>query len=150
MIGKVARVNLTTRSRPTRSVRTWPAVAALCGWTAFLWITRIKNALGDADMSTGGKVIAVVTSFAFLGAAAALAYLHLRNRAEARRAAAAFALVSILYWLVRATTIVVRDHSIGFTVVHTVLALITVGLGVWVLRSASGRSGDSRPARTPA
>ena len=31
-----------------------------------------------------------------------------------------------------------------------VLALITVGLGVWVLRSASGRSATSRPARTPA
>jgi hypothetical protein len=149
IIGRVAAVNLTTRSRSTRSVRTWPAVAALCGWTAFLWITRIKNALGDADMSTGGKAIALVTSLAFLGAAVALAFVHLRNRPEARRAAAAFALVSIVYWLIRAATIVARDHPVGFTVVHTVLALITVGLGVWVLRSASARSGDRRPARTP-
>jgi hypothetical protein len=130
-------------------VRAWPAVAALCGWTAFLWITRIKNALGDDKMSTSGKVIALVTSLAFLGAAGALAFVHLRSRPGARRAAAAFALVSIVYWFVRAATIIVRHHPIGFKLVHTVLALITVGLGVWVLRSTSGRARAGRPARTP-
>lgn len=140
IVGRVAAVNLTTRSRSTRSVRTWPAVAALCGWTVFLWITRIKNALGDDDMSAGGKTIAVITSLAFVGAAGALAFAHVRSLPGARRGAAAFALVSIVYWLIRATTIVVRDHPAGFTVVHTVLALVTVGLGVWVLRAASART----------
>lgn len=139
-------MNLTTRSRSTRSVRTWPAVAALCGWTTFVWIARIKNAVGDDGMSAGGKVIAVITALAFLGAAGALAYVHVRSHPGARRAAAAFALVSIVYWLIRAATIVVRDHPIGFIVVHTLLALITVGLGVWVLRSVSTRS---VPGRTP-
>jgi len=146
IIGRVAEVNLTTRSRSTCSVRTWPAVAALCGWTAFLWIIRIKNAVGDDRASASGKVIAVITALAFLGAAGALASAHVRSHAGRRRAAAVFALISIVYWLIRAATIVVRDHPIGFTVVHAVLALITVGLGVWVLRSVSTRS---VPRRTP-
>ena len=44
-------------------------MVALGAWTAFLWVTRIKNAVGDSEMSNVGQVIAVATSVAFLVAA---------------------------------------------------------------------------------
>jgi hypothetical protein len=140
MLGKVSRVNAVVSSRTSRSVRTWPAVAVLSAWTAFLWITRIKNTLGNDDTTRGGKVIALVTSMLFLAAAVVVVLAHLRGLAVARRAAAAFAAVSIVYWLIRVATILGRDHPVGFKVVHAVLGLITVGLGLLVLRAATGRS----------
>ena len=131
-------------------MRTWPAVAALGGWTVFLWVTRVKNALADDAMSNGGKAVALVTSGLFLGGAVGVVVAHARGARHAPRAAAVFAVVSIGYWLVRAATILGRDRSVGFKTVHTVLALVTVGLGGWVLRSVLGRSSERGLARTPA
>lgn len=123
-------------------------MVALGAWTAFLWITRIKNAVGDAEMSTGGQVIAVVTSVVFLAAAVAITARVWRRAPDAGRFAAVFAVVSIGYWVVRAITIVVRDHPLGFTVVHVALALVTVGLAGLVLRVVLGRGAGSSPAPT--
>ena len=116
----------------------------------FLWSTRIKNALGDDTMSTGGTAIAVVTSVVFIAAAVGLVFAHWRGLPRAGRAAAGFAVVSIGYWLIRLGVIVARDHSVGFTLVHAALALITIGLATWVLRSATGSARRPDLARTPA
>lgn len=124
-------------------------VAALGVWTAFLWVTRIKNAVGDDTISSGGRAIAIVTSLVFLLAAAVVVVRTWRAAAGWGRLASAFAVVSIGYWVVRAVTIVVRDHPLGFTVVHVALALVTVGLSLLVLRATqrpgSRRAGSSQP-----
>ena len=101
-------------------------------------------------MSRGGRTVAVVTSVGFVAVAVAAMVLHVRRSRRATSAAAAFATVSIVYWLVRAATILARDRSVGFKVVHTVLALITVGLAAWVLRAVAGRSSPRNLTRTPA
>lgn len=120
------------------------------GWTIFLWATRIKNALADDTMSHGGKTVAVVTSVGFVAVAVAVMVVHVRRSRRATSAATAFAMVSIAYWLVRAATILARDRPVGFKAVHTVLALITVGLATWVLRAMAGRSSRRNLTRTPA
>jgi hypothetical protein len=125
-------------------------VTALGAWTVFLWVTRIKNAIGDDDITRGGRAVALVTSAVFLLAAVAVVAADWRGAPGAVRLAGAFAAVSIVYWVVRAVTIVVRDHPLGFTVVHTALALVTIGLSVLVLRAGraarSAPAGSSRPA----
>ena len=123
-------------------------MVALGAWTAFLWVTRIKNAVGDSEMSTGGQVIAVATSVAFLVAAGVVTAQVWRRAPRAGRLAVTFAAVSIGYWVIRALTIVVRDHPLGFTVVHVALALVTVGLAALVLRAVLGRGAGSSPAPT--
>lgn len=54
-----------------------------------------------------------------------------------------------LYWAVRATAIALRDHSVGFVVVHTVLAIVSIGLAAWVVldrrRDRGVGDGSGRP-----
>ncbi len=121
-----------------RLARLWYPVAALSGWTAFVWLIRIKNALGDDDMSSGGRVIALVTSFAFIAGAGAVVWAQRTGQSWARRAAAGFAVVTSVYWVIRMVTIVARGHSLGFTLVHGVLAAISIGLAALVVRAAGG------------
>lgn len=125
-------------------------MTALGAWTVFLWVTRIKNAVGDDDISRGGRAVAIVTSVVFLLAAVGVVAAAWRRAPGAVRLALGFAAVSVVYWIVRAVTIVARDHPLGFTVVHVALALVTIGLSALVWRAGraagSARSGSSRPA----
>jgi hypothetical protein len=125
-------------------------VLALGVWTAFVWLTRIRNALGDDGMTSRARTIALLTAVAFLAGAAALVWAHRVGRPWVRRATAAFGVVTILYWLIRMATILVRDHSAGFKVVHAVLAVVFVGLAGWAVRAAGGGAGRPGPGRTPA
>ena len=45
------------------------------------------------------------------------------------------AAVGIAVWSYRAVVILGRDYSVGFLIVHTVLALVTIVLGLVVIRS---------------
>jgi hypothetical protein len=42
--------------------------------------------------------------------------------------------LSVGYWLVRGTGILVADHDVGFKVVHTVLMVISIVLAMWAWR----------------
>jgi hypothetical protein len=121
-------------------------VLALGAWTAFVWLVRIKNALGDADMTGGGRAVALVTSVAFLAGAGAVVWAHHTVQPWARRAAAGFAVATAVYWAIRMLTIVVRGHSAGFVIVHLALAAVFVGLASWVVRAAGG-GGRTEPVR---
>jgi hypothetical protein len=90
----------------------------LAGWTAFVWLTRIKNADGDL----GATLVAV----AFVALALAVVVRH--------RAAIALAALTIVVWSVRTPMILLHDHDGAFKGVHTALALVSIGLSAWVLR----------------
>jgi len=135
-------------SPPT--ARTWRPVLALGAWSVFVWATRIKNALGDDDMSAGGRAFALVTALVFLAGAVGLVWAHRTARPWARRATAAFGVVTIAYWLIRMSLILLRDHSTGFKVVHAVLAAVFVGLAGWAVRAAGGGAGRAGMGRPPA
>lgn len=59
------------------------------------------------------------------------------------------AAVTALYWLIRGIEIFFDDHSPAFIAIHTVLATISIGLGVWTIMTIRG-IGDARWGLTSA
>jgi hypothetical protein len=147
-VGKVTGVSASPASSSPRTARTWYPVLALAGWTGFVWLVRVKNALGDDSMTGGGRAVALLTAFVFLAFAGAVVWAHHTVRPWARRAAAGFGVLSVVYWVIRMLTILGRDHSAGFVVVHAVLAAVFIALAAWVVRAAGGAPGRPRARRT--
>ena len=105
----------------------WPLLAFV-GWTLFVWGVRIRNA--------DGSVGAVLLSLTFIVPAVAAL---VRPDVVLRPLVAWTAVV----WLLRVADIVLwSDRSVGFTVVHVALGVVSVALGAAALR---GRA--ARPAR---
>jgi hypothetical protein len=98
---------------------------ALIGWTIFLWVSRLRNVLTNDDLTSTGRAvrIGVVVVFVVL-AAWALTGLR-RGRVLAIQVLIGW---TIVYWLVRHTGILIDDYSVGFKLIHTVLAIISIGL----------------------
>ena len=111
----------------------------LAGWTLFVWLTRVRNVVGDDDLGTGGRVAGLALSASFV-VLAALVLTGLGRRPEvlagATRALAAW---TVVVWLVRGVDIALGDHAAGFVVVHLALAALSIvlaGLAVRALRPA--------------
>jgi hypothetical protein len=109
---------------------------ALAGWTLFVWATRIRNALGDDELSTGAKAwaVGVATAFTLGGLIVLVAALRRTKVVPAVRALAA---VTAVYWPVRVVQIALADHDATFIAVHTVLGVVSVGLAAWAWTQAS-------------
>jgi hypothetical protein len=121
--------------------RRWWPVVGLVVWTAYVWITRIANAWGDAALSTGGKVASTLLSLSLLVPAAAVGVVAVRRR-RARPSAAevvvlrVFAGWTIAVWAVRVPMILAADHSVAFKGVHAALGLVSVVLALAVVHMA--------------
>jgi hypothetical protein len=104
-------------------------------WTVFVWAGRIRN---------GGSVL-LAASFLVL---AAVVVTSLWKPHWRRYAVGALALWTIVVWVVRTPMILMHDRSAGFKVVHTVLAVISIGLAVWAERDVQRqRQAPATPAR---
>lgn len=57
-------------------------------WTIFIWVTRIRNILGDEAHSTGFKVIHSLLALVSVAFAVAILGVASRNRRRARENAA--------------------------------------------------------------
>ena len=57
-------------------------------WTVFIWVTRIRNILGDESRSTGFKVIHSVLALVSVAFAIAILGVASRNRRRARATSA--------------------------------------------------------------
>ena len=57
-------------------------------WTIFIWVTRIRNILGDDARSTGFKVVHSVLALVSVAFALAILGVASRNRRRARDKAA--------------------------------------------------------------
>ena len=103
----------------------------LTSWTVFLWLSRLRNVLGDEDLTSGGRAwrIAVVVVFVLLAVVAAAGLIR-------RTMVPLLVLIvwTVCYWLVRGTGILLGDWSVSFKVVHTVLMVVSLGLaiGAWI------------------
>lgn len=117
-----------------RRLRPYP-VAALAGWTLFVWVSRVGLAWSDDSLTTGEKVLGTLPPVIFVALATVTAVLLLTREVGARgplfaKLVTGFVLFSSLYWGLRLPFILANDHPGGFKVVHTVLAVVTVALAV--------------------
>jgi len=106
---------------------------------AFVWVNRARNIASD-DL-TGASLIWAwsAAGLALLGAVV-LAATAVTGRLS--RVAAAVLVIHVGWWAVRAVQIAAADHSLAFIVVHVVLALISIGLGLFALRDLRARRGE--------
>lgn len=123
-------------------LRPYP-VAALCAVTLFIWTNRVWLAWTDDADSVARKVAWSVPITAFVVAAAVVAGLMLSGRAERTPWFAslvrAFAAGTIAFWAIRAPMIALADHDAAFIVVHTVLAVASVGTAIGAWRAVGAR-----------
>ena len=113
-------------------LRRWPALSVLVGWTVFLWLSRLRNVVADDDLSRVALTwrIVVVGIFVSLAVLAGL-------RSTRRWAVPALVWWTIGFWLVRGGGILLDDHDLSFTVVHTVLMAVSIATAMWVWRTRS-------------
>ena len=106
----------------------WLTVA----WTAVVWVGRIRNVVGDDELTAGARTWRLIVAIVFLVLAALVATLPLglwhRRPLGSTRLVAVFCLWTIVFWTVRGGGMLFGDHDVGFKVVHTVLALASIGL----------------------
>lgn len=116
----------------------------LAAWSVFVWGTRLRNIFTDDELSTSGQLGRGAIAVVFLLGAAGLVWLLVRRRrgldGRQRSMVVVFALFTIAYWIVRDLQILVADHSVGFKVVHTVLAVVSIAASVLALRFVQPRS----------
>lgn len=115
----------------------------LAAWTFLVWTTRIRNIWTDDDLTTTGQVWRTLLAGVFTVFAVGVVVLW-RRRGDARTWVRAFAVWTTGVWLVRAVQIGLADHGVAFKVVHTVLAVVSVGLAFWADRAAN--ESTARPA----
>jgi uncharacterized membrane protein YhaH (DUF805 family) len=126
-------------------------------WTAYVWASRIVNALGSDTESSGEKVFSVVLSLVLLALTVGVVAVVVRSwkaplTAGGAKVLAAAAGVTIVVWLIRVPQILMTDHGpdvngTAFNIVHTLLGAVSIGLAalVWqVARPALRSGGDGR------
>ena len=126
-------------------MRRRPFALALVAWTFFVWTTRIANIWRDEALDTGEKVgrTGLALSFTLL-AIAVVVTLWRRLPQASLVAVGALAAWSVAVWVVRDVRILFADHEVGFKVVHTVLAVVSIALAALAWREAR----RARPAVT--
>jgi hypothetical protein len=125
---------MATGRHPVVGFVRWPIVASAL-WTLFVWVTRVRNAMSDDEMSGGEKTFAGAVSFVFIGAAVTLLLLVLRRRTDQLRTLLpVFAIGTVGWWLVRSVMMLLDDHGWGFRIVHLALAIISSVLAVLAWR----------------
>ncbi len=113
-------------------------VNLLIGWTLFVWLTRARNIVTDDDLSTDEAAWRLAVVVVFVGLAGALLVARRSDRFAVTPVLRVMVIWTTGYWLVRGTGIIIDDHDLGFTIVHTVLMAISIGLAAWAWSRRAG------------
>jgi hypothetical protein len=112
------------------------AAVVLAGWTLFVWTTRIGNIWGDDAATTSSKVGSTALALSFTVLALVVVFTAWRRAwAALRLAVVALAVWTTAVWIVRSLTILAGDRATGFKIVHGVLAVVSIALAVWAVRT---------------
>lgn len=107
---------------------------AFVAWTVFVWAGRVRNAGADP----GAWLVA--------GAFIVLAVAALASGGRVRRAVlGVLVAATVALWALRTPLVWIRDYSVAFKVVHTVIAVISVGLAVVAQRHVERQGQASAP-----
>ncbi|MBC8194824.1 MAG: hypothetical protein ISR43_08260 [Acidimicrobiia bacterium] len=108
----------------------------LVAWTAFVWIGRVRNLIGDDGLTSSGRIWRIFLAAVFLGfAALSVSTLGGRWRSiGSTRLIAVFCIWTITFWVVRGTGILFADHDAAFKAVHSILALVSIAIAVPLYR----------------
>lgn len=114
-------------------------------WSLLVWGTRIDNILADESLDGAGQAWRVALALSFVVLAVATAGRWWRRTGPRGRPVVALVLAwwTIVVWIVRGIGIAFGDHDAAFIAVHLILAVVSIGLGVVVVRSLSGPSPSS-------
>lgn len=133
-------------TRSLGAMRRHRSALVLVAWTFFVWTTRIANVWRDADLDAGEKLGRTGLAASFTVLAVAVLVAVWRGSARSRlMAVGALAGWSTAVWVVRDARIIAADHDLGFTVVHTVLAVVSIALSVVAWREARRAGGTPGP-----
>ncbi len=133
------------------------ALGSFLAWTAFVWVGRIRNAVSDPELVGADKAGPLLLAASLLVPAIVLAVAWVGSwrarRTLDRRAAVLLVVLAVwttALWIVRAVDIAAfGDWGIGFVVVHTVLAVVSIGLAAWaVVADRASRSLEHTSALT--
>lgn len=115
-------------------------------WTLVVWGTRIPLLEADAAVTDWLRIGLGLGAGLALGLSA-LRYSRVPDRVRAW-INVAFAFAMIVLWLPSLLSVWTNDHSLGFRVVHTLLAAISMGFGVALAQRAQDtfRTTQARPA----
>ncbi len=113
------------------------AVYTVIAWTLFMWATRTRLIFTEDDLSVGDVVLRIFPVFIFVALALVLIVSVRTGRPDLLPTMAAFAAWTTGYWLIRVVLISFRDHSVGFKIVHAVLATVSIGTAAWAWRRTS-------------
>jgi hypothetical protein len=121
------------------------AAVAFALWTLFVWGTRLRNVWGSSE-STGARVWSTVLVVTFVGLAVVTLVACWRrwDRPQLHRLLTVFLGWTIVAWAIRVVAIAGDHHGAAFTVVHTVLAVISVTLGVVAVRATAPARAEVR------
>lgn len=129
--------------------RAMMAGRVLAAWNLFVWGGRIRNLLADPGGLAQANRWSLVGSVVFCLLALVVLALAVGGRVgwwSGERAgpwewsvAAAMAAVGVVVWAYRGVAIAGAGYSFGFVAVHTVLAVVTIGLGLIVLAPLARR-----------
>jgi len=126
-----------TKRRPAHAQ--W--LVALGGWTVFVWGQRIGNVLADDELAGFAQLWRLGVAVAFVAAGLGVVGGVLAGRRGSGGAAwvsglgQGLACIGSAWWILRGGQILIGDWELGFKAVHTVLAVIVVGLSVMVWRT---------------
>ena len=111
--------------------------------TILFRIVRIRNVVADAGLDTAARIGWLALAGVMIGLAAvvlwgAVSRIHEQINASNRRiwvgSLYALAAITVIVWVEQVISIVSEWRSVGFVVVHLVLAVISIGLASWAVR----------------
>lgn len=108
-------------------LRSWPALAVLVGWTLVLWLSRLRNVLGNDELNGWGVGWRVGVVVVFVGLALA---------ATTGRLVGALACWTVGFWLARGGGILIDgSYDAGFKLIHTALMVVSISAAMWVWKT---------------